>query len=102
MYYSDTEDRLIHGVGIPIYNKMSNYEIGLRNGHWSLKLNAKLCAIHIFALYAPTLDADDEAIDEFYKTVQATMDTIPNKDILPLKGDFKAKIGSTSHGDHIR
>lgn len=105
MYRSGTGDRNIHGVGILVANKLTDFVMGyeaINERAMTLKINAKPCALNIMALYAPTLDAEDEEVEEFYQTVEDAINKIPNKEILFIMGDFNAKIGSTLHDDHIR
>lgn len=105
VYYSGAEDRNIHGVGIMVSNKINNFVLGyepINERAMCLKLNAKPCALNIMALYAPTLDAEDEVVEEFYRTVETAVNKVPSKEVLLLMGDFNAKIGSTLNDDHIR
>ena len=39
----------------------------------TLKLNAKPCVLNFISLYAPTSDADDEEIENFYRIVAIKM-----------------------------
>ena len=45
-------------------------------------------------IYAPTLDAEDDEIDEFYNMLQKVTDSIYNSDIKIIMGDWNAKVGS--------
>ena len=51
--------------------------------------------IPIIQVYAPTSDAADEDIEDFYETVQSAVDSIPKRDFLIIMGDWNAKIGRT-------
>lgn len=105
MYFSGAEDRNIHGVGMLVSNKLNNFVLGyepINERVMSLKLNARPCIINIMSLYAPTLAAEDDVVEEFYRTVEAAINKIPSKEILLLMGDFNAKIGSTLNDDHNR
>ena len=56
-------------------------------------------------IYAPTLDAEDDEIDEFYNMLQNVTDNISNSDVKIIMGDWNAKMDSykiskiTGHGD---
>ena len=52
-------------------------------------------------VYAPTADATDEVIDNFYGKLQETMDRLPKKDIVMVMGDLTAKVGKGSYGSVI-
>ena len=41
---------------------------------------------------APTSDAEDEEIDEFYAILQEVLDQSPKKDVTIIMGDFNAKV----------
>ena len=49
--------------------------------------------ISFIQCYAPTSNTKDEEMEEFYKTLQETIDSIPNRDIKIISGDFNAKVG---------
>ena len=51
--------------------------------------------ISIIQVYAPTADAPEEEITDFYEMVQDVVDSIPKKDFLMILGDWNAKIGKT-------
>jgi hypothetical protein len=47
-------------------------------------------------VYAPTTDADEEEVEDFYAAVQAILDDCPSKDIVMVAGDFNAKVGANT------
>ena len=49
--------------------------------------------ITIVQAYAPTLDYDDNKIEEFYHQLHNVIDQTPKKDILVVQGDWNAKGG---------
>ena len=49
--------------------------------------------ISFIQCYAPKSNAKDEEMEEFYDTLQETIDSIPNRDIKIISGDFNAKVG---------
>ncbi|KAF2886007.1 hypothetical protein ILUMI_20166 [Ignelater luminosus] len=76
MYYFGTEDGNIHGVDILVSNKFNNFVLGYKQINkrtMTLKLNARPCALNIIALCVLTLDAKDEEIKEFYRTVEVAL-----------------------------
>ncbi|KAF2891226.1 hypothetical protein ILUMI_14947 [Ignelater luminosus] len=68
------KDRNIHGVGIVVSNKINNFVLGyapINERAMTLILNAKPRALNIIALYAPTLDDEDEEIEDFYRKLKS-------------------------------
>lgn len=47
--------------------------------------------------YAPIDNADEEAKDNFYSSLQAVLDDIPRHDVTLLMGDFNARVKQTHH-----
>ena len=45
-------------------------------------------------MYAPTSQATQEELDEFYTDLQTEIDNTHKKDIVMVMGDFNAKVGS--------
>ena len=45
-------------------------------------------------VYAPTMNASENEMDNFYSCLQETISRTPKKDIIILMGDFNAKVGS--------
>ena len=50
--------------------------------------------VTICQIYAPTAEAEENIIDEFYKDLQQEVSRIPKKDMIILMGDFNAKVGA--------
>lgn len=59
----------------------------------TLKLNTKPCLLNIVQIYAPTAQASDEDINEFYGRLEKTLDEIPNRQMTIVLGDWNAKVG---------
>lgn len=53
---------------------------------------------HIIQCYAPTNDADDEAKERFYDSLNHLLNDIGTRDLIILMGDFNAKIGAQNEG----
>ena len=61
--------------------------------------------IAVSAAYAPTEVDESENSDKFYETLQSTIESICEKDVIILAGDFNARVGqptswSSLHGKH--
>ena len=62
----------------------------------SARFNGQGHNITIIQVYAPTTSYSDEDVDEFYKTLQRTIDNVPRRDIKVVMGDFNAQVGDDS------
>ena len=62
----------------------------------TLRLKGHPMNITFIQVYAPTLDASDKEIEEFYEAIQGVFDSVPKRDIIILLGDWNAKIGKSS------
>lgn len=56
-------------------------------------------AVSIMQVYAPTADADDADMEEFYGTLQREINNSPKSDQLVVMGDFNAKVGTGQDAD---
>ena len=61
----------------------------------SIRFQGKPINITIIQVYAPTTNAKENEIEQFYADLQQLPDTAPRKDIV-IMGDWNAKVGSTT------
>lgn len=47
----------------------------------------------IIVIYAPTLDVDDSAKDDFYVNLKSILNKIPTKNLAIIAGEFNARTG---------
>ena len=47
--------------------------------------------------YAPTNEASDKDLEDFYSALQDTLDKIPNLDIKIVMGDMKSRNSNKTH-----
>jgi len=52
-------------------------------------------------VYAPTAESEEIVHDEFYETLQETLNNIPKGDMVLVIGDFNAKIGDGEGDQYI-
>ena len=45
-------------------------------------------------VYAPTSNAEEAEVEQFYEDLQDLLELIPKKDVLFIIGDWNAKVGS--------
>ena len=48
----------------------------------------------VIQVYAPTSNAEEAEVEQFYEDVQDLLELTPKKDILFIIGDWNAKVGS--------
>lgn len=53
--------------------------------------------ITIIQVYAPTAEAADDEINNFYQELQTQINTTPKNDTLIIMGDFNAKVGKDNN-----
>ncbi len=88
-----------HGVGFAVKSKLlqcipeSPIGINERLMTWCIPLAKKRFATLISA-YAPTLDAEHNIKDDFYRALDAILQKTPATDRLILMGDFNARVGT--------
>lgn len=62
----------------------------------TLRLKGKPMNLTLVQVYAPTSEASDQDMEEFYEVVQDVLDNIPKKDVTILLGDWNAKLGKST------
>ena len=50
--------------------------------------------ITVIQAYAPTSNAEEAEVEQFYEDLQDLLELTPKKDVLFISGNWKAKIGS--------
>ena len=60
----------------------------------SLNFQGKPFNITVVQVYAPTSNAEETEVEQFYEDLQDFLELTPKKDILFIIGDWNAKVGS--------
>ena len=60
----------------------------------SVHFQGKPFNIIVIQVYAPTIDADEAKVDQFYEDLQDLLELTPKKDVLFIIGDWNAKVDS--------
>ena len=60
----------------------------------SVRFQGKPFNITVIQVYAPTSNADETEIEQFYEALQKLAEVAPKKDVLFIIGDWNAKVGS--------
>ena len=63
----------------------------------SVCFQGKLFNITLIQVYAPTSNAEEAEIEQFYEDLQDLLELTLKKDILFIIGDWNAKVGSQKH-----
>ena len=50
--------------------------------------------IRVIQVYAPTTNAEDAEVEQFYEDLKDLLELTPKKDVLFIIGDWNAKVGS--------
>ena len=59
----------------------------------SVRFQGKPFNITVIQVYAPTSNAEEAEVEQFYKNLQHLLELIPKKDVLFIIGDWNAKVG---------
>ena len=60
----------------------------------SVHFQGKPFNITIIQVYVPTSNAEEAEVERFYEDLQNLLELTPRKDVLFIKGDWNAKVGS--------
>ena len=60
----------------------------------SVHFQGKLFNITVILVYAPTSDAEEAEVEQFYEDLQDLSQLTPKNDVLFIIGDWNAKVGS--------
>ena len=97
IYYCGQESLRRNGVAIMVNKRVQNAVLGcsLKNDRMiSVCLQCKPFNITVIQVYAPTSNAEEAEVEQFYKDLQDLLELTPKKDVLFIIGDWNAKIGS--------
>ena len=61
---------------------------------WSLFISKANHSISRIQVYAPTSNAEEAEVEQFYENLQDLLEVKPKKDVLFIIGDWNAKVGS--------
>ena len=60
----------------------------------SIHFQGKPFNITVIQVYAPTSNAEEAEVEQFYEDLQDLLELTPPKDVLFMIGDWNAKVGS--------
>ena len=85
------------GVAIMVNKRVRNAVLGcnLNNDRMiSVRFQGKKFNITVIQVYAPTSNAEEAEVEQFYEDLQDLLELKPKKDVLFIIGDWNAKVGS--------
>ena len=97
IYYRGQESLRRHGVAFIINKRVQTAVLGcnLKNDRMiSVHFQGKPFTITVIQVYAPTSNAEEAELEQFYEDLQDLLEPTPKKDVLFLTGDWNAKVGS--------
>ena len=97
IYYYGQESLRRNRVAIMINKRVRNAVLGcnLKNDRMiSVCFQGKLFNITVIQVYAPTSNAEEAEVEQFYEDLQDLLELTPPKDVLFIIRDWKAKLRS--------
>ena len=97
IYYCGQESLRRNGVAIIVNKRVQNAVLGcnLKNDRMiSVHFQGKPFNITVIQVFAPTSNAKEAEVEQFYEDVQDLLELTPKKDALFIMGDWNAKVGS--------
>ena len=97
IYYCGQEYLRRNGVALIVNKRVQNAVLGcnLKNDRMiSVRLRGKPFNVTVIQVYAPTSNAEEAEVEQFYEDLQDLLELTPKKDVLFIIGDWNAKVGS--------
>ena len=97
IYYCGHESLRRNGVAIIVNERVLNVVLGcnlINNRMISVRFQGKPFNITVIQAYAPTSNAEEAEVEQFYEDLQDLLELTPKKDVLFIIGDWKAKVQS--------
>ena len=97
IYYCGRESLRRKGVAIMVNRRVRNAVLvcNFKNDRMiSVHLQGKPFNITVIQVYAPTSNAEEAEVEQFYEDLQDLLELTPKKDVLFIIGDWNAKVGS--------
>ena len=90
IYYCGQESLRRNGVAIMVNKRVLNEVLGCnpKNDRMiSIHFQGKPCNITVLQVYAPTSNAEEAEVEQFYEDLQDLLESKPKKDVLFIIGD---------------
>ena len=96
IYYCGQEFLIRNGVVLIVNKRVWKAVLGcnLKNDRMiSVSFQGKPFNFTVIQVYAPTTNAKEAKVEQFYEDLQHLLELTPKKDVLFIIGDWNAKIG---------
>ena len=97
IYYCGQESLKRNGIAIMANKRVRNAVLGynLKNDRMiSVRFQGKRFNIKVIHAYAPTSNAEEAEVEQFYEDLQDLLELTPQNDVIFIIGDWNAKVGS--------
>ena len=97
IYYCGQESLRRNGVAIIVNKRVQNAVLGcnLKNNKMiSVRFQGKPFNITVIQVYAPSSNAEEAEVEQFYEDLQDLIELTPKTDVIYIIGDWNAKVGS--------
>src|SRR5574337_1168859 len=97
IYFCGQESLRRNGVALIVNKKVQNAVLGcnLKSDRTiSVCFPGKPFNITVIQVYAPTSNAEEDEVEQFYEDLHDLLELTPKKDVLFIIGDWNAKVGS--------
>ena len=96
IYYCRQESLRRNGVAIIVNKRVRNdvLECSLKNRMVSVHFQGKPFNITVIQAYAPTNNAEEAEVEQFYEDLEDLLELIPPKDVLFIIEDWNAEVRS--------
>ena len=97
IYYCRQESLRRNGVAKMVNKRVQNAVLvcNLKNDRMiSVRLQGKPFNITVIQVYAASSNTEEAEVERFYEDLQDLLELTPKKDVVFIKGDWNAKVGS--------
>ena len=97
MYYCGQESLRRDGIAIIVNKRVQNAVLGCNlkiDRMISVHFQGKPFNITVIQVNAPTSNAEEAEVEQFYEDLQDLLELTPKKDVLFIVGDWNAKVGN--------
>ena len=97
IYYCGQESLRRNGVAIMVNKRVQTAVLGCnpQNDRMiSVRFQGKPFNITVIHVYAPTSNAEEAEVEQFYEDLQDLLELTPQKGVIFIIGDWNAKVGS--------
>ena len=97
IYYCGEESLRTKGIAIMVNKRVRNAVLGRNHKNdrmISVRFQGKSFNITVIQVYVPMSNAEEAEVERIYEDLQDILELIPPKNVLFIRGDWNAKVGS--------